>query len=235
MIINITVVIMVGIIPLYYLLLLLLPLQRNSFVTGGASLREQHQSTMDTRTLSRMGVIFVFGCGYLLLSSISAAARLSTTTCEKCVSSSKTDDDKHEEHGGGGKLYPIQACFVKTNERIADEMAHQFAKVGKYHNYLDVKQIKYKFCLGHSVVLKVSTDDTEFFNKKHAVWPTRPEVDWIVNALRNQLIDVYFIHFESYAGPPPNDDGKHSYEEIPKILINLYNNNNGNRSTTTSE
>ena len=184
----------------------------------------------NSRTLSRMGIIFVFGVGYLLLlgRNTTDARSSTTTTCDECVSG-KNDDSKNEERGNNGKLYPVQTFFVKTGEGQADEMAHQFAKYGKYHNYLTVNQIKSKFCLGHSVILRVSTDDTEFFNQKHAVWPNRPEVDWVADALRNQLKDVYYIHFDSYTEPPPKDDSDHQYEKIPKILINL---NSGNRSTT---
>ena len=115
---------------------------------------------MDKRTLSRLGVIHVFGCGYLI-STLLVNSTNAARSCKNCVSTS-ADDDKHNDDSG--KLYPIQTFFVNTGETMADEMAHHFARYGKYHNYLKVSQIKSKFCLGHTVILKVSTDDTTFFN-----------------------------------------------------------------------
>ena len=163
--------VIVGIIAaiLYYLLLL-----RKSVVTGLETQRDDRQqlsssskTIMDTqysRTLSRMGIIFVFGVGYLLLllgRNTTAARSSTTTTCDECVSG-KNDGggDSHkndkEDHGNSGKLYPIQTFFVNTGEGQADEMAHQFAKYGKYHNYLNVNQIKSKFCLGHCYTQSVN-------------------------------------------------------------------------------
>ena len=199
----------------------------------------------DKRTVSKLGMICVFGCVYLLSALIGSSTTViasSNTIKKECIHIDKKEEEitiTNTDNDNDNKRYPIQSFFVKTSDVKANEMAHQFAQYGHYHNYLTVKQIKSKFCLGYCVVLRVSTDDTKFFNRKNAVWPSRPEVDWVSDALRDQLKDVYYIRFESYAEPPPtslNDGSIDQYEETSKVIINLddetkENNNNSDDTT----
>ena len=58
------------------------------------------------------------------------------------------------------------------------------------------------------------------------MWPKRPDVDWVADALRNQLKDVYSIQFELYSAPPLKDDKiKNQYKESPMVYIHLFNGN----------
>ena len=189
------------------------------------------QTTMGGRNsaLSRMLVILSFGCAVNIICSLllSNAAASSSSCVENCISkdrefpNGKSDDDE-------GSLHPIHTFFVKTGETKADEMALQFTKYGKYNNYLAVNQIKSAFCLGHTVILRVSTDDTQYFSKNYAVWPKRPEVEWVADALRNKLEDVYFIHYESYTQPSSSlklGNDSNQYKDLPMVLIHLFNGN----------
>ena len=66
-------------------------------------------------------------------------------------------------------------------------MSHKLLQGGTYHDFVEVHQIRSRACYGWSVILKVTTDDTHFFNSKTAVLPTPPEFEWIANALNNDL------------------------------------------------
>ena len=205
-----------------YLLLYYMPAQL-AIIDHNNMGRTQAQSIV-VLVLSAIYAVNMLSSILLLNNTTVSAAHDDDDTQGFIEGSSKSDDDTTDGY------YSIQTFFVKTSDIMADKMAPEFANYGKYNKYLKVNQIKSKFCLGYCVVLKVSTDDNTFFNKKRAVWPSRPEVDWVADALRNHLKEVYYIRFESYAEPPPtsDDDDKSSsqYEEIPKVLIQF----NGNGS-----
>ena len=107
-----------------------------------------------------------------------------------------------------GYLYPLKTFYIRTSDVEANKMSHKILQHGSYHDFLEVHQIRSKACYGWNVVLKVTTDDTHFFNSKTAVWPTRPEMEWITSALNNDLSSVYYIHFLTYTIPPNVDDDK---------------------------
>ena len=171
-------------------------------------------------------------------------AAVNITSCvQNCISNKTAENTKRRRNpiagsnsdNDEGGLHPIHTFFVKTGETKADEMALQFTKYGKYNNYLAVNQLKSAFCLGHTVILKVSTDDTKYFSTTYVVWPKRPEVDWVADALRTKLEDVYFIHYESHTQPSlklGNDSSQ--YKDLPMVLIHLFNGKgfNGNGSYT---
>ena len=98
-------------------------------------------------------------------------------------------------------------------------MSHKLLQGGSYHDFLEVHQIRSRACYGWNVVLKVTTDDTHFFNSKTAVWPTRPEFEWIANALNNDLSGIYYIHYLTYT-VPPNMETSSSGEEKGKLAVN---------------
>ena len=194
------------------------------------------QITMGGRNsaLSRMLLILSFGCAVNIICSLLLSSAASSSRVENCISKDREPNGKSDDDEGS--LHPIHTFFVKTGETKADEMALQFTKYGKYNNYLAVNQIKSAFCLGHTVILRVSTDDTKYFSTNYAVWPKRPEVDWVADALRNKLEDVYYIHYESYTQPSLKlgNDSNSQYRDLPMILIHLFNDKgfNGNGSYT---
>ena len=103
-------------------------------------------------------------------------------------------------------LYPLKTFFIRTSDVEANKMSHKLLQGGSYHDFLEVHQIRSRACYGWNVVLKVTTDDTHFFNSKTAVWPTRPEFEWIANALNNDLSSIYYIHYLTYTVPPKYGD-----------------------------
>ena len=105
-------------------------------------------------------------------------------------------------------LYPLKTFYIRTSDVEANKMSHKILQNGLYHDFLEVHQIRSKACYGWNVVLKVTTDDTHFFNSKTAVWPTRPEMEWIASALNNDLSSVYYIHFLTYTIPPKMETGE---------------------------
>ena len=92
-------------------------------------------------------------------------------------------------------------------------MIHQLSQHRQYHNYLTIHVIASAFCLGHDVILKVTTNDTNFFNPKSAVWPKRPEIEWVFHALNGDLSDVLLIHFQSFFVPLNDDDNDDETQE----------------------
>ena len=113
-------------------------------------------------------------------------------------------------------LYPLKTFFIRTSDVEANKMSHKLLQGGSYHDFLEVHQIRSRACYGWNVILKVTTDDTHFFNSKVAVWPTRPEFEWIANALNNDLSSIYFIHYLTYTIPPNLETG----EERGKLALN---------------
>ena len=115
-------------------------------------------------------------------------------------------------------LYPLKTFFIRTSDVEANRMSHKLLQGGSYHDFLEVHQIRSRACYGWNVVLKVTTDDTHFFNSKTAVWPTRPEFEWIANALNNDLSGIYYIHYLTYTIPPNMETS--SGEEKGKLAVN---------------
>ena len=113
-------------------------------------------------------------------------------------------------------LYPLKTFFIRTSDVEANKMSHKLLQGGSYHDFLEVHQIRSRACYGWNVVLKVTTDDTHFFNSKTAVWPTRPEFEWIANALNNDLSGIYYIHYLTYTVPPNME----TREEKGKLALN---------------
>ena len=105
-------------------------------------------------------------------------------------------------------LYPLKTFFIRTSDVEANKMSHKLLQGGSYHDFLEVHQIRSRACYGWNVVLKVTTDDTHFFNSKTAVWPTRPEFEWIASALNNDLSSIYYIHYLTYTVPPNMEAGE---------------------------
>ena len=95
-------------------------------------------------------------------------------------------------------------------------MSHKLLQGGTYHDFLEVHQIRSRACYGWNVVLKVTTDDTHFFNSKTPVWPTRPEFEWIANTLNNDLSGIYYIRYLTYTAPQNLETG----EEMGKLALN---------------
>ena len=123
-------------------------------------------------------------------------------------------DDYKEDH-----LYPLKTFFIRTSDVEANRMSHKLLQGGSYHDFLEVHQIRSRACYGWNVVLKVTTDDTHFFNSKTAVWPTRPEFEWIANALNNDLSGIYYIHYLTYTIPPNMESGGGG-EDKGKLAVN---------------
>ena len=113
-------------------------------------------------------------------------------------------------------LYPLKTFFIRTSDVEANKMSHKLLQGGSYHDFLEVHQIRSRACYGWNVVLKVTTDDTHFFNSKTAVWPTRPEFEWIANALNNDLSSIYYIHYLTYTVPPNME----TREERGRLALN---------------
>ena len=113
-------------------------------------------------------------------------------------------------------LYPLKTFFIRTSDVEANRMSHKLLQGRSYHDFLEVHQIRSRACYGWNVVLKVTTDDTHFFNSKTAVWPTRPEFEWVANALNNDLSSIYYIHYLTYTIPPNME----TREEKGKLALN---------------
>ena len=114
----------------------------------------------------------------------------------------KTEDDKPEPN----PMYPLKSFFMRTKGQFANSLTQELLRKGKYHNYLDIKQFRSHYCLGWDVILKVKVDDTTFFNAQ-TIWPKRPEVEWVEDALNQDLSWVTWIHFDSW-GDDPYLDGE---------------------------
>ena len=128
-------------------------------------------------------------------------------------SSHRRQDDYMVDH-----MYPLKTFFIRTSNEEANKMSHKLLQGGSYHDFLEVHQIRSRACYGWNVVLKVTTDNTHFFNSKTAVWPTRPEFEWIANALNNDLSSIYYIHYLTYTIPPNMERG--GDEDKGKLAVN---------------
>ena len=126
------------------------------------------------------------------------------------MAATATQSRPRQQAGGykEGYLYPLKTFYIRTSDVEANKMSHKILQDGSYHDFLEVHQIRSRACYGWNVVLKVTTDDTHFFNSKTAVWPTRPEMEWIASALQNDLSSVYYIHFLTYTIPPNMETGE---------------------------
>ena len=141
----------------------------------------------------------------LLLCCVAIGAAIAVAT-----QSSRPRPAPPQQAGGykEGYLYPLKTFYIRTSDVEANKMSHKILQDGSYHHFLEVHQIRSRACYGWNVVLKVTTDDTHFFNSKTAVWPTRPEMEWIASALHNDLSSVYYIHFLTYTVPPNMETGE---------------------------
>ena len=138
---------------------------------------------------------------------------IAVTAAASSSSSHRRQDDYKEDH-----LYPLKTFFIRTSDVEANKMSHKLLQGGSYHDFLEVHQIRSRACYGWNVILKVTTDDTHFFNSKTAVWPTRPEFEWIANALNNDLSGIYYIHYLTYTIPPNMERGDE--EDKGKLAVN---------------
>ena len=151
----------------------------------------------------------------LLLSCVAIGAAIAATvtaTQSRPRPPPPQQDGYRDDH-----LYPLKTFFIRTSDTDANKMSHKLLQGGSYHDFLEVHQIRSRACYGWNVVLKVTTDDTHFFNSKTAVWPTRPEFEWIANALNNDLSGIYYIHYLTYTIPPNMERGE---EEKGKLAVN---------------
>ena len=189
----------------------------------------------DNRTLSKLGMITVFGCVYLvsalLVSKTTAVTTSLKSPTQKCTSNCKDSKGQNTEDStdGGTTLYPLKTFFVKIPAEKEAETIHLFSQHGLYHKYLTIHKIESAYCLGHNVVLRVTTDDTTIFNPVATLWPTRPETEWVFQALNGDMSNVVFIHYRSYFIPPGDEadggDGRGDstavYKSIARVQIDL--------------
>jgi len=110
-------------------------------------------------------------------------------------------------------------------EREAESI-HLMSQHGLYQKYLTIHKIESAYCLGPDVILRVTTDDTTIFRPGSTPWPTRPETEWVFQALNGDLSYVIFIHFRSYFVPPNDEsdgggDDNAAYKSIARVQINL--------------
>ena len=189
----------------------------------------------DRRTVSRLGMIAVIGSVYLvsalLVSSTTAVTTSLKSPTQKCTSNCKVSEGQKAEDStdGGNTLYPLKTLFVKIPAEKEAETIHLFSQHGLYHNYLTIHKIESAYCLGHNVVLRVTTDNTTIFNPSATPWPTRPETEWVFQALNGDMSNVVFIHYRSYFVPPIDEadggDGRGDstavYKSIARVQIDL--------------
>ena len=147
----------------------------------------------------------------LFLCCIAVGAAIAVATQSSRPRPPPPQQDDYKDH-----LYPLKTFFIRTSDVEANKMSHKLLQGGSYHDFLEVHQIRSRACYGWNVVLKVTTDDTHFFNSKTAVWPTRPEFEWIANALNNDLSSIYYIHYLTYTVPPNME----TREEKGKLALN---------------
>ena len=136
-------------------------------------------------------------CCVAIGAAIAAAAAATQSRPRPPPSQGQQQAASYRDH-----LYPLKTFFIRTSDVEANKMSHKLLQGGSYHDFLEVHQIRSRACYGWNVVLKVTTDDTHFFNSKTAIWPTRPEFEWIANALNNDLSGIYYIHYLTYTVPP---------------------------------
>ena len=81
-------------------------------------------------------------------------------------------------------FYPLKSFYIRKTNQNAEKLAKDMLKYGTYHHYLEIEEIRNRWCFGWSdLLLKVTVDDTVvvlYYNDLTAMWPTRPEVDWTV-------------------------------------------------------
>ena len=162
---------------------------------------QQHLTTTRNSMLNNNRPLLLLCC----CAAIGAAIAAVTAT-----QSSRPRPPPPPQQGGYKEdyLYPLKTFYIRTSDVEANKMSHKILQDGSYHDFLEVHQIRSRACYGWNVVLKVTTDDTYFFNSKTAVWPTRPEMEWIASALHNDLSSVYYIHFLTYTIPPNMETGE---------------------------
>ena len=192
----------------------------------------------DKRTLSRLGMIAVFSCVYLVSALLVSSTTAVTTTSlkspahKKCTSNCKLSDggQKAEDStDGANNMYPLKTFFVKVPAEKEAETIHLFSQHGLYYKYLTIHKIESAYCLGHNIILRVTTDDTTIFNPSATPWPTRPETEWVFQALNGDMSNVVFIHYRSYFVPPNDEsdggDGRGDstavYKSIARVQIDL--------------
>ena len=183
-------------------------------------------------------MIALLGCVYLvsalLVSSTTAVTTtsLKSPTQKKCTSNCKLSDggQKAEDSTDGvNNMYPLKTFFVKVLAEKEAETIHLFSQYGLYQKYLTIQKIESAYCLGHNVVLRVTTDDTTIFNPVATPWPTRPETEWVFQALNGYMSNVAFIHYRSYFIPPNDEsdggDGRGDstavYKSIARVQIDF--------------
>ena len=183
----------------------------------------------DKRTLSRLGMIAVFSCVYLVSALLVSSTTAVTTTSlksptHKCTSNcNNKDTSTTKSDSTDGNLSPLQTFFVKVPKEREAETIHLMSQHGLYQKYLTIHKIESSYCLGANVILRVTTDDTTIFRPGSTPWPTRPETEWVFQALNGDMSYVVFIHFRSYF-VPPNDESDGGgdnavYKSIARVQI----------------
>ena len=187
----------------------------------------------DKRTLSKLGMIAVFSCVYLVSALLVSSTTAVTTTSlksQKCTSNcnnkADTSTTKSSDSTDDGHLSPLQTFFVKVPKEREAESIHLMSQHGLYQKYLTIHKIESAYCLGPNVILRVTTDDTTIFRPGSTPWPTRPETEWVFQALNGDLSYVVFIHFRSYFVPPNDEsdgggDNAAVYKSIARVQIDL--------------
>ena len=172
----------------------------------------------------------------LLISSttaITTASLKSSGAQKKCTANCKVNEGTQKQQDvstdGSSTLYPLKTFFVKVQSEKEADTIHLFSQHGLYHKYLTIHKIESAYCLGHNIVLRVTTDDTTIFNPSATPWPTRPETEWVFQALNGDMSNVIFIHYRSYFVPPNDEadggDGRSDptavYKSIARVQIDL--------------
>ena len=99
--------------------------------------------------------------------------------------------------GSGKKLQTFE--ILLPYPVTAQAAAQDIFKKGSHSSYLTVNFLKSHFCLGHKVILEVTTDDEKYFCRTIAPSEERPEVSWVKEALsQKHLEDVISIVYHSF-------------------------------------
>ena len=179
----------------------------------------------DRRTVSRLSMIALLGCVYLVSALLVSSTTAVTTSSslksgselqQKCTANCKTGVTQWQQEDstdGANILYPLKTVFVKVPAEKEAETIHLFSQHGLYHKYLTIHKIESAYCLGHMIVLRVTTDNTTIFNPSATPWPTRPETEWVFQALNGNISNVIFIHYRSYFVTPDGVDGDDGRED----------------------
>ena len=96
------------------------------------------------------------------------------------------------------KLHTFE--ILMPSSVLAQQAAQDIFKSGSHKSYLTVNFLRSRFCLGHNVILEVTTDDNEkLFGKTVQPTDERPEVLWVKDALSSKLFeDVVSVTYHSY-------------------------------------